>query len=63
MNEHTEMVHVTLERNLISYSNALWRFRISNFPEGYVTYLKELRRNLKKTIEYLDELIKESEKN
>lgn len=59
MNEHTKMMHTTLQRNLNSYSNALWRFRCDGFPEGYVKYLKELRRNLKKAIEYLDALIKE----
>ena len=57
------MMHVMVERNLVSYGNAMWRFRSDNFPDGYVKYLKTLRRNLKKTIEYLDELIKESEKN
>lgn len=59
MNKHTEMLHVMLERNLNSYANAMWRFRSDNFPDGYVKYLKTLRRNLKKTIEYLDKLIKE----
>jgi hypothetical protein len=59
MNEHTKMMHVMIERNLVSYGNAMWRFRSDNFPDGYVKYLKTLRRNLKKTIEYLDELIKE----
>lgn len=59
MNEHTKMMHIMVERNLVSYGNAMWRFRSDNFPDGYVKYLKELRRNLKKTIEYLDELIKE----
>ena len=53
------MMHVMIERNLASYGNAMWRFRSDNFPDGYVKYLKTLRRNLKKTIEYLDELIKE----
>ena len=59
MNEHTKMMHTTLQRNLNSYSNALWRLGCDGFPDGYVKYLKELRRNLKKAIEYLDELIKE----
>ena len=59
MNKHTEMLHVMLERNLNSYVNALWRFRSDNYPVGYVKYLKELRQNLKATIEWLDTLIKE----
>ena len=59
MNKHAEMAHIMLERNLNSYANALWRFRSDNFPDGYVKYLKELSRNLKKTIEYLGALIKE----
>ncbi len=59
MNKHTEMLHVMLERNLNSYANALWRFRSDNYPAGYVKYLKELRQNLKATIEWLDTLIKE----
>ena len=59
MNEHTKMMHIMVERNLVSYGNAMWRFRSDNFPDGYVQYLKTLRRNLKKTIEYLDKLIKE----
>lgn len=62
MNEHTKMMHTTLQRNLTSYGNALWRFSCDGFPEGYVKYLKELRSNLKKTIEYLDALIKEVER-
>lgn len=59
MNKRTEMIHVMLERNLSSYANALWRFRSDNYPTGYVKYLKELRQNLKATIEWLDTLIKE----
>lgn len=59
MNEHTKMMHVMIERNLVSYGNALWRLRSDGYPANYVKYLKELRRNLKKTIEYLDTLIKE----
>ena len=61
MNEHTKMMHVMVERNLVSYGNAMWRFRSDNFPDGYVKYLKELRQNLKATIEWLDTLTKEAQ--
>lgn len=59
MTKRTEMLHVTLERNLISYGNSLWRFRSDGYPAGYVKYLKQLRKNLKATIGWLDDLIKE----
>ena len=59
MNKRTEMLHVTLERNLISYGNSLWRLRSDGYPTGYVKYLKQLRKNLKATIGWLDDLIKE----
>ena len=59
MIKRTEMLHVMLERNLFSYANCLWRFRSDGYPAGYVKYLKQLRKNLKATIDWLDDLIEE----
>lgn len=62
MNKRAEMIHIMLERNLISYGNNLWRLRSDGYPANYVKYLKQLRNYLKATIDWLDELIKESDK-
>ena len=59
MTKRAEMLHVMLERNLRSYADMLWIYRRDNFQDGYLKDLKKLRKNLKATIDWLDDLIEE----
>lgn len=56
------MLHRLVESNLSAYSNLMFNLRRQNYPQSYGESLTELKDNLRTTIEFLDDLIKEAEK-
>ncbi|OYS66609.1 hypothetical protein [Limosilactobacillus reuteri] len=61
-NNRQEMLHRLVESNLSAYSNLMFNLRRQNYPQNYGKSLTELETNLKTTIEFLDDLIKEVKK-
>ena len=57
-----EMLHRLVESNLSAYSNLMFNLRRQNYPQSYGESLTELKDNLRTTIEFLDDLIKEAKK-
>lgn len=61
-NNRQEMLHRLVEGNLSAYSNLMFNLRRQNYPQSYGESLIELKDNLRTTIEFLDDLIKEAKK-
>ena len=61
-NNRQEMLHRLVESNLSAYSNLMFNLRRQNYPQSYGESLTELKDNLRTTIEFLDDLIKDAKK-